>query len=97
MTSACALAFKNNASFISCISKINKLLPENSEGLDIVMRMYSLTECSENYSKTSEIVQDHYRDEPNSGTEGNINYSINDSKSFDYKTGIKGELINKNI
>ena len=56
MTSACALAFKNNASFISCISKINKLLPENSEGLDIVMRMYSLTECSENYSKTSEIV-----------------------------------------
>ena len=31
------LAFKNNAPFISCISKINGVLIENAEDLDIVM------------------------------------------------------------
>ena len=31
------LAFKNNASFISKISKINKMLIDNAEDLDIVM------------------------------------------------------------
>ena len=30
-------AFKNNAPFISCISKINNTLIDNAEGLDIVM------------------------------------------------------------
>ena len=31
-------------------------------------------------------------DEPNSGAIKNINYSIKDSKSFDYKTSITGKL-----
>ena len=30
----------------------------------------------------------YYRDEPNCGAEGNINYSLNDSDSFDYKACI---------
>ena len=38
------LAFKNNAPFISCISKMNGVLIENTEDLDIVMRMYNLFE-----------------------------------------------------
>ena len=46
---------KNNAPFISCISKINDVLAENAEDLDIVMPMYSLLEYSKNYSKTSGI------------------------------------------
>ena len=33
------LAFKNNASFISCVSKINNTLTDNAEDLDIVMSM----------------------------------------------------------
>ena len=33
------LAFKNNAPFISCISKINNTLIDNAENLDIVMPM----------------------------------------------------------
>ena len=33
------LAFKNNAPFISCISKINNTLIDNAEDLDIVMSM----------------------------------------------------------
>ena len=31
------LALKNNATFISCISKINNTLTDNAENLDIVM------------------------------------------------------------
>ena len=42
-------AFKNNASFISCVSKINNTLIDNAEDLDIVMPMYNLIECSKNY------------------------------------------------
>ena len=45
--------FKINASFISCISKINGVLAENAEDLDTVMPMYNLLEYSKNYSKTS--------------------------------------------
>ena len=44
---------KNNAPFISCISKINGVLVENAEDLDIVMTMYNLLAYSKNYSKTS--------------------------------------------
>ena len=33
------LAFKNNAPFTSCISKINNTLTDNAEDLDIVMPM----------------------------------------------------------
>ena len=43
---------KNNAPFISCISKINGVLLENAEDLDILMPMYNLLEYSKNYSKT---------------------------------------------
>ena len=38
------LAFKNNASFVSCISKINNTLIDNAEDVDIVLPMYSLLE-----------------------------------------------------
>ena len=36
------IILKNNAPFISCISKINDALIENAEDLDIVMPMYNL-------------------------------------------------------
>ena len=47
------LAFKNNAQFVSCISKINNTLIDNAEDLDVVMPMYNLLEYSKNYSKTT--------------------------------------------
>ena len=80
------LAFKNNAPFVSCISKINNTLIDNAEDLDIVMPMYNLLEYSKNYSKTTGSFRNNYRDEPNSGRGGvnnNIDYSIKDLKSFD--------------
>ena len=48
------LAFKNNAPFTNCISKINNVLIDIA-GLDVVMPMYSLIEYSKNYGKTSSL------------------------------------------
>ena len=47
------LAFKNNAPFTSCVSKVNNTLIDNAEDLDIVMFMYNLIEYSKNYRKTA--------------------------------------------
>ena len=43
------LPFKNNAPFVSCISKINNTQIDNGQGLDIVMLMHNLLEYSKNY------------------------------------------------
>ena len=90
------MTLKNNAPFISCISKINGELVENAEDLDIVMPMYNLLEYSKNYEKTSGSLFNSYRDEPSEITIGAgnnaINISIRNSKSFDYKTEITGSL-----
>ena len=45
------LAFKNNASFINWIWKINGV--QNAEDLDVVMPMYNLHEYSKNYKKNN--------------------------------------------
>ena len=79
------LVFKNNAQFINCISKTNGVKIDNAEDLDVLMPMYSLLEYSKNYRKTTGSLWNYYRDEPNSGINGGINYSIMGSKSFDYK------------
>ena len=70
------LALKNNAPFLSCISKINNTLIDNAEDLDIVMPMYTLIEYSRNYRKITGSLRNYYRHEPNSGAVENINYSI---------------------
>ena len=49
------LAFKNNAPFTSCVSKINNTLIDNAEDLDIVIPMYNLREHSKNYRKKQEV------------------------------------------
>ena len=87
---------KNNAPFISHISKINGELIENAEDLDIVIPMYNLLEYNKNYEKTSGSLFNYYRDEPSEFTirAGNnaINIFIRNSKSFDFKTEITGTL-----
>ena len=50
------VALKNNAPFLSCISKINNTLIDNAEDLDIVMPMYNLLEYSKNYRKTTGLI-----------------------------------------
>ena len=91
------LALKHNAPFIGCISKINNTLTDNAEDLEIAMPMYNLLEYSKNYRKTTGFLFNYYRDKPNSVAVGNINYSIKNSKSFDYKTSLTGKLEGKNV
>ena len=48
-----ATAFKYNAPFINCISKINGVKIDNAEDLDVVMPMYNLLEYSKNHRKNN--------------------------------------------
>ena len=91
------LTFKNNAPFISCISKINNTIFDNAEDKDFVRSMHNLIEYSKSYSKTSGRLWNCYRYDPSSAAVGNINYCIEDSKSFGYKTSITETLGNSNI
>ena len=49
------LAFKNNAPFTACISKINEILVDNAKDLYVVMPMYNFFEYSKNYEKEKEV------------------------------------------
>ena len=49
------LVFKNNAPFISCISKINGIKIDNAEDLDNVMPMYNLPEYSKSYINEQQV------------------------------------------
>ena len=91
------LIFKNNASFRSCITKINNTFVDNAEDLDIVIPMYSLLEYSDNYSITSGSLWNYYRDEINDdeNDNGDNDNRINSNKTikgkfFKYKTKIIG-------
>ena len=91
------LAFKNNAPFTNCISKINNVLIDNAEDLDVVMPMYNLLECSKNYTKTTGSLWNYYRDEPNDFPANNYNANpITNSESFKYKRSITGKTSNIN-
>ena len=74
-----ASAFKNNAPFTNCISKINNVLIDNAEDLDVVMPMYNLLEYSKNHWKTTGRLRIYNRDKPNNpplvGNPPTINYN----------------------
>ena len=82
-----AVAFKSNAPFINCISKINGVKTDNAEDLDVVMPMYNLLEYSKNYRKTTGSLWNYYRDEPSDPLSSN-------SESFKYNTSIIGNTCN---
>ena len=56
--------FKNCAPFTNCVSEIHYTVVNNTKDLDIVMPMYNLIECSNNYSKTFESLWQYCKDEP---------------------------------
>ena len=87
---------KNNAPFISCLSKINGILIENAEDLDIVIPMYDLLKYNKNYSKTSASLWNYYRDELTDEKNNNNdpNKNVINSKSFKNKTSITGSTYN---
>ena len=42
---------KKCAPFTVCISDVHKIQVDNGQDLDVVMPMYNLIECNDNYSK----------------------------------------------
>ena len=62
---------KNNAPFVSCITRINGELIEDADDLDIVMSMYNLLEYSKNYRKTIGLLYNRYRDELSNDADDN--------------------------
>ena len=90
------LAFKNNAPFTNCISKINNVLIDNAEDLDVVMPMYNLLEYSKNYRKATGSLWNYYRDElsDDRNNNNNLNKNVINSESFKYKTSITGSTYN---
>ena len=76
------IIFKNCAPFTKCISKINNREIDNAQYIYIVMPMFKLIEYSDIYSKTSGILWQYYKDEPNE--------NLGDSKSFKSKVKMIG-------
>ena len=83
---------KNNAPFVSCITRINGELIEDADDLDIVMPMYNLLEYSKNYRKTIRSLYNYYRDElSNDAADDNFdNIKVVNSNTFKYKNKIIG-------
>ena len=88
-------------SLASFISEISNTLIDNEEDLGVIVSMYKLLSTAKiiqnkkqknKKTKKTESFWNYYRDEWNSGVAENKNYSIRDSKSFDYKTSITGKL-----
>ena len=90
------LILKNNAPFVSCITKLNNELIEDAEDLDVVMPMYNLLEYSENYRKTIGSFYNYYREELSNDNNNNnfANRDVVNSNTCKYKNKITGNTYN---
>ena len=75
------LVLKNNAPFVSCMTKINNEFIEDPDDSDIVMPMYNLLECSKS---------NYYRDELSDDNNPNNfpNTNVVNSNTYEYKNKI---------
>ena len=86
------LILKNNAPFVSCITRINGELIEDADDLDIFIPMYNLLEYSKNYRKTIRSLYNYYRGELSEDADDNNfdNIKVVNSDTFKYKNKIIG-------
>ena len=92
------LILKNNAPFVSCITRINGELIEDADDSDIVMSMYNLLEYRKNYRKTIGSLYNYHRDELSDDADDNNFDNIKEvnSNTFKYKNKIIGNTYNVN-
>ena len=94
------LISKNNAPFVSCITRINDELIEDADDLDVVMHVYNLLEYSKNYRKTIGSLYNYYRDELTNDNilAGNAfdNIRVVSLNTFKYRNKIIGNTYNIN-
>ena len=92
-----SLILKNNAPFVSCITRTNGELIEDADDLDIVMPMYNLLEYSKNYRKAIGSLYNYYRNElTNDDNDNFANINVVNSEAFKYKIKITGNMYNVN-
>ena len=86
------LILKDNAPFVSCMTKINNEFIEDADDLDIVILMYNLLEYSKNYRKTIGSLYNYYRDELSDDNNPNNfpNTNVVNSNTFKYKNKLTG-------
>ena len=89
--------FKICARFTDCISEIDNSQADNARDIDSVVSIYNLIEYSGIYSKTSESLRQHFRDESaldngNSITNFPSNNNIILFKSKEIITGHNGAI-----
>ena len=68
---------KNFEPFTNCISRINDTQAGDSHDNDVVMPMYNLRECGDNYSKATGVLWQYCRDDPT------INAADGNTANFD--------------
>ena len=88
--------FKNRALFTNCICEINNTQLDNTKDIDIVMPVYHLIECSNNYSKTPGNLWQYCKDIPAVNNNGNI-VNFNEATatdSFNSKVKTTGQTDN---
>ena len=88
------LILKNDAPFVSCITRVNGELIEDADDLDVVMSMYNLLE----YRKTIGSLYNYYRDELSDDADDNNfdNIKVVNSNTLKYKNKIIGNTYNVN-
>ena len=80
---------KNNAPFVSCVTRNNGELIEDADDLEIVMPMHNLLEYSKNYRKTIGSLYNYYRDElTNDNNDNFAKRNVVNSEAFKYKNKI---------
>ena len=79
-----AVIFTNCAAFSDCINEINNNPIDDAKYIDVEMPMYNTAEYSNNYSKTSGSLKQHYGDEPND--------NIANFESFEFKVKRKEKI-----
>ena len=90
------LILKNNAPFVSCMTKINNEFIEDADDLDIIIPMYNLLEYSKNYRKTIGSLYNYYRNELSDDNNPNNfpNTNVVNFNTFKYKNKITGNMYN---
>ena len=89
--------YKNCIPFTNCISEINNTQIDNAKDIDIVMPMYNLIECSDNYAKTTGSLWQYCKDIParNNANNAIIAFDVNNvTDSFKSKAKITGQTGN---
>ena len=83
------VAFKSCVPFTRCATHINDEHVETAETLDIIMPLYNLIECSDNYADSSRSSYQLKRDEsPINGAQNPLNLALDNSTSFKYKASL---------